>query len=73
MLRFSAPSIALAAQRRFYDFNAWSLKKRVKKLHSDAQESTKASIGAHPKECPWSSFSFYSKSKQALICIDPVR
>jgi putative transposase len=59
-------------QRRFYDFNVWSLKKRVEKLHYLHMNPRKRGLVAHPKDWPWRSFSFYSKSKQALIRIDPV-
>ena len=59
-------------QRRFYDFNVWSLKKRVEKLHYMHMNPMKRGLVVHPKDWPWSSFSFYSKSKQDLIRIDPV-
>jgi hypothetical protein len=29
-------------------------------------------LADHPKDWPWSSFSFYSKLKHGLIKIDPV-
>jgi putative transposase len=59
-------------QRRFYDFNVWSLKKRVEKLHYMHMNPLKRKLVAHPKDWPWSSFSFYSKLKHGLIRIDPV-
>jgi putative transposase len=59
-------------QRRFYDFNVWSLKKRVEKLHYMHMNPLKRKLVDHPKDWPWSSFSFYSKVKQGLIRIDPV-
>ena len=59
-------------QRRFYDFNVWSLKKRVEKLHYMHMNPLQRKLADHPKEWPWSSFSFYSKLKQGLIRIDPV-
>ena len=60
-------------QRRFYDFNVWSLKKRVEKLHYMHMNPLKRKLVDHPKDWPWSSFSFYSNPKQGLIRIDPVR
>ncbi len=60
-------------QRRFYDFNVWSLKKRVEKLHYMHMNPLKRKLVEHPKDWPWSSFSFYAKSQQNLIRIDPVR
>jgi putative transposase len=60
-------------QRRFYDFNVWSLKKRVEKLHYMHMNPFKRKLAAHPKDWPWSSYSFYSTRKAGLVPIDPVR
>jgi putative transposase len=60
-------------QRRFYDFNVWSLKKRVEKLHYMHMNPVKRKLVAHPKDWPWSSFSFYANPKHGLIRVDPVR
>ena len=68
-----AASLPRFWQRRFYDFNVWSLKKRVEKLHYMHMNPVKRKLVAHPKDWPWSSFLFYAKSKQNLIRIDPVR
>lgn len=59
-------------QRRFYDFNVWSLKKRVEKLQYMHMNPLKRKLVNHPKDWPWSSHSFYSKLKHGLIRIDPV-
>lgn len=59
-------------QRRFYDFNVWSLKKRVEKLHYMHMNPMNRKLVAHPKDWPWSSFLFYSNNKQPLIRVDPV-
>ena len=59
-------------QRRFYDFNVWSLKKRVEKLQYMHMNPLKRKLVAHPKDWPWSSFTFYSKLKHGLIRIDPL-
>ena len=67
-----ADSLPRFWQRRFYDFNVWSLKKRVEKLHYMHMNSLKKKLVDHPKDWPWSSFSFYSKLKHGLIRIDPV-
>ena len=45
-------------QRRFYDFNVWSLKKRVEKLHYMHMNPLKRKLVDHPKDRPWSSLSF---------------
>ena len=60
-------------QRRFYDFNVWSLKKRVEKLHYMHMNPLKRKLVNHPKDWPWSSFSFHSKPGSGLIRVDPVR
>jgi putative transposase len=59
--------------RRFYDFNVWSLKKRVEKLHYMHMNPVERKLVAHPKDWPWSSFLFYSKPPSGLIPIDPIR
>jgi putative transposase len=60
-------------QRRFYDFNVWSLKKRVEKLHYMHMNPLNRKLVDHPKHWPWSSFSFYANPKLGLIPIDPIR
>jgi len=60
-------------QRRFYDFNVWSLKKRIEKLHYMHMNPLKRKLVAHPKDWPWSSFSFYANPKHGLIRIDSFR
>src|SRR5229473_6200471 len=40
-------------QRRFYDFNVWSLKKRVEKLHYMHMNPLKRKLVDHPKAWPW--------------------
>ena len=59
-------------QPRFYDFNVWSLKKRVEKLHYMHMNPLKRKLVDHPKDWPWSSFPFYSNPKHGLIRVDPV-
>ena len=59
-------------QRRFYDFNVWSLKKRVEKLHYMHMNPLKRGLVTHPKDWPWSSLLFYSKRGPVLVRVDPV-
>jgi len=59
-------------QRRFYDFNVWSDAKRKEKLHYMHANPVMERLVKHPKEWPWSSFSFYAKDEPGLIKIDPV-
>ena len=60
-------------QLRFYDFNVWTLKKRVEKLEYMHLNPVKRGLVVHPKDWPWSSFSFYAKREPGLVPIDPVQ
>lgn len=60
-------------QPRFYDFNVWSQKKKVEKLHYMHMNPVKRRLVAHPKDWPWSSFSFYASKDTGLVRIDPMR
>ena len=73
-LRFAGDDDSLPRfwQRRFYDFNVWSLKKKIEKLQYMHMNPLKRKLVDHPKDWPWSSFSFYSKLKHGLIRIDPI-
>jgi putative transposase len=59
-------------QRRFYDFNVWSEKKLKEKLHYMHGNPAERKLVSHPRDWPWSSFSFYAKGEAGLIRIDPV-
>jgi len=59
-------------QRRFYDFNVWSDAKRKEKLHYIHANPVMERLVKHPREWPWSSFSFYANDEPGLIGIDPV-
>ena len=59
-------------QRRFYDFNVYSEKKLKEKLDYMHANPVTRKLVAHPKDWPWSSFSFYAKG-EGLIPIDAVR
>jgi len=59
-------------QFRFYDFNVCSHKKRVEKLQYMHFNPVKRGLVAHPKDWPWSSFSFYRRQESGLVPIDPV-
>ena len=60
-------------QRRFYDFNVWSEKKLKEKLEYMHANPVMRKLVVHPKDWPWSSFSFYAKGEKGLIRIDSVR
>jgi len=59
-------------QRRFYDFNVWSDAKRKEKLQYMHANPVKEGLVKHPRDWPWSSFSFYAYDEAGLIRIDPV-
>ena len=60
-------------QPRFYDFNVWSQTKFVEKLHYMHMNSVTRKLVAHPRDWPWSSFSFYACKQSGLVRIDPLR
>jgi putative transposase len=58
-------------QRRFYDFNVWTGGKLTEKLEYIHMNPVKRKLVLHPKEWPWSSWSYYATGEQGLITIDP--
>jgi putative transposase len=59
-------------QRRFYDFNVWSRKKKIEKLNYMHMNPVKRRLVENPKDWPWSSFNFHQGTGEVLIGIDPV-
>ncbi len=59
-------------QRRFYDFNVWSAKKLWEKLNYMHLNPVKRKLVAHPKDWPWSSWSYYEQGEDGLLKIDSV-
>jgi putative transposase len=57
-------------QRRFYDFNVWTGGKLTEKLDYMHLNPVKRKMVLHPKDWPWSSWSFYATGEQGLIGID---
>lgn len=57
-------------QRRFYDFNVWSAKKVKEKLEYMHINPVKRTLVQHPKDWPWSSWSYYEKGEDGLLHID---
>lgn len=53
-------------QRRFYDFNVWSWKKRIEKLNYMHMNPVKRGLVRDPKLWAWSSYNFYQHGEQAL-------
>jgi putative transposase len=57
-------------QRRFYDFNVWTRKKKIEKLHYMHMNPVKRRLVANPKDWRWSSYASYQRQADALIQID---
>jgi putative transposase len=57
-------------QARFYDFNVYTRGKRTEKLHYMHANPVIRGLVKHPKEWPWSSWSFYWKGEAGLVRID---
>jgi putative transposase len=59
-------------QSRFCDFNVYSAKKKREKLEYMHANPVTRGLVEHPKDWPWSSFSFYAKGETGLVRIDAV-
>jgi putative transposase len=57
-------------QRRYYDFNVYSTKKMREKLEYIHANPIQRKLVTHPRDWPWSSWSFYALSEQGLLKID---
>lgn len=59
-------------QKRFYDFNVWSRKKKIEKRGYMHANPLKRGLVDDPKHWPWSSYAFYQQRVEVLIDVDPV-
>jgi putative transposase len=59
-------------QRRFFDFNVWTRKKKIEKLGYMHANPLKRGLVEDAKDWPWSSYAFYQQRGEILIEIDPV-
>lgn len=66
----SAEPLRAFWQPRFYDFNVYSERKRIEKLHYMHENPLKRGLAKHPKEWPWSSWGFYAGLAKVLLRID---
>ena len=57
-------------QRRFYDMNVWSEKKRLQKLNYMHNNPVKRRRVNSPGEWPWSSWRLYFLGDDSLIVMD---
>jgi putative transposase len=60
-------------QRRFYDFNVWSRKKRIEKLNYMHMNPVKRGLVADAKLWAWSSYRFYQYGEQSLCTPDGLK
>ena len=57
-------------QRRFYDLNVWSEKKRLEKLNYMHGNPVQRGMVTSPDQWPWSSFRFYFLGEESILPID---
>jgi putative transposase len=60
-------------QRRFYDFNVWSRKKRIEKLNYMHMNPVKRGLVTDPKLWAWSSYRFYQYGEESLCTPDGLK
>jgi len=60
-------------QRRFYDFNVWSERKRVEKLRYMHRNPVKRGLVLEPEQWPWSSFRDYAYGEAGAVLINQWR
>ena len=58
-------------QRRFYDFNVWSAKKRKEKMNYMHFNPVKRGLVTHPQDWLWSSYGFYTGGGTSLCAPNP--
>jgi len=58
-------------QRRFYDFNVWSFRKKNEKLNYMHFNPVRRRLVQHPKDWLWSSYRFYSIGGPVLCPPNP--
>lgn len=59
-------------QRRFFDMNIWSEKKRLEKLDYMHANPVKRRLVDEPGQWPWSSWRFYYRGDASLLAMDYV-
>ena len=57
-------------QRRFYDFNVWTAKKRIEKLNYMHMNPVKRGLVSDPKVWLWSSYRFYQYGERTTCTPD---
>ncbi len=57
-------------QRRYYDFNVWSEKKRIEKLRYIHRNPVRRNLVEKPDDRPWSSFLHYATGIEGTVEIE---
>ena len=57
-------------QRRFYDFNVWSKRKRIEKLRYMHRNPVRQGLVAEPEQWAWSSFRSYAYGEVGVVRIN---
>jgi len=57
-------------QRRFYDFNVWSARKRIEKLRYMHRNPVKRGLVLEPDQWEWSSFRSYAYREQGKVKVN---
>ena len=54
-------------QKRFYDFNVWSRRKRVEKLRYTHRNPAKRGLVLEPEQWAWSSYRGYALGEEGIV------
>jgi putative transposase len=57
-------------QRRFYDFNVWSARKRIEKLVYMHRNPVRRKLVEEPEQWRWSSFRYYAYGEEGVVEIN---
>ncbi|MGH9359952.1 MAG: hypothetical protein ACRD1O_12380 [Terriglobia bacterium] len=57
-------------QRRFYDLNVWSEKKRLEKIEYMHNNPVRRGLVGSPERWPWSSFRYYFMEDPSALAMD---
>ena len=57
-------------QRRFYDFNVWTEKKRIEKLRYMHRNPVKRGLVVTPEQWLWSSYRWYAMREPGLVKVN---
>jgi putative transposase len=57
-------------QRRFYDFNVWSARKRIEKLVYMHRNPVRSKLVEEPEQWRWSSFRYYAYGEEGVVEIN---